>query len=1472
MDQLRGLKSVKTTSKTDFTFQALEWVSEDVNDDKAEDELDSDDEGFMEKLQQQANKDGVYTIWIYGCTENSESVAVKVLEFTPYFFVRVPYEIQESFKNLTLSRLVQDIKSKVPARFRESLVEAKIVKRKEFYGFTNDEKIKFVRFRFSSLRALRAYAYLFQAPFKIIGVHSKELFYQLYESNIDPILRLCHIQNLKPAGWITLTAGKMIAVNKHSKETKCNHEFNVVWNNLGPAVNPNIGPVIVASFDIECVSEDGSFPKAERPGDVIIQIGTTCHYNGQKTCFLKHIITLGQSDPIDGVAVESYETEREVLLAWTKFICNLDPDIICGYNIWGFDLKYMYDRAKILGIEEEFCQLGRIKNKQGKLIEKTLQSSALGQNFFYILEMDGRVQVDIMKVVQRDYKLDMYKLDFVAHTFLKSNKVDLSPKELFRKFKEGGSANIREIAVYCVQDCELCNGLMNKLEIVTNNVGMGNVCYVPFYWLFLRGQGVKIYSLVSRQCRLEEFLLKVQRKGADEDKGYEGAVVLVATPGIYMVPVSVNDFASLYPSSMISENISHDSIVYYKVLDNDNNIINMQNGKPGWFSKPIYRENEKNGILDDEMKKLGYKTNYIESVNYEGYYGDLTKKADDDEYACDMTDSGKKILGKTICCFVEKDLPDGKEEKNVIPRILENLLWERRVTRASAFYEEFHMKDGTVIDGNLAGPKEDAEFYYVAEYKRPPKKIKKEDVIERKQKYNDFQQKVLDGLQLAYKVTANSLYGQVGAPTSPIYFKELASSTTATGRKMLRTAKEMTEEHFPGARCVYGDSVTGDTPLILRDSDGIVLIQTIESLADEWFAYDGFKAGESNRKEKQQAMCDLEIWVTNHWAKINRVIRHKTNKRIFRISTQHGVVDVTEDHSLLDGKGVKIKPNQCEVGKTELLHGFPLEFKEFENDDFLNSPLEKRINFANEFINIGSHCKITAQKIYYLLKSVGKNVSIDFQGDFYTINEIENIGEKPFQILKKIDLGDIPEGEFVYDIETTSGRFNGGIGELTLKNTDSCFFDFSQHWEKVLGLKLEGRDALVKSIELCQKAGKIVTAALKKPHDLEYEKTFYPFVQLAKKRYVGNLYEDDPDHFHQKSMGIVLKRRDNAPIVKTIYGGIVDKILNEKNIQSAVDFFRNSVRELLEGKADMRELVITKTLRAEYKNPDSIAHKALADRMSERDPGNKPASNDRIPFIFIQTNAKKGEKVLQGDKVEHPDYIKENPEKCNPDYLYYLEHQIQVPCIQLLALALEQLKGYRPDWMDQSIINKMREKGKIESDIQDKIMALREQEAEKLLLGDIMRKFNNMQSKNTMITDFFTQRGSRFTDPDDISQLAPKKKIEPVGIDTLKAVAELKAKEPETHEDELKSTIIKVDKATAIRLSKIKKDKATAKVEEKAAAKVEEKPKSRKKIVDDTPEPSAETEVPVKEDKMKAKREAQKAALQLLTSSVRKRT
>ena len=203
---------------------------------------------------------------------------------------------------------------------------------------------------------------------------------------------------------------------------------------------------------------------------------------------------------------------------------------------------------------------------------------------------------------------------------------------------------------------------------------------------------------------------------------------------------------------------------------------------------------------------------------------------------------------------------------------------------------------------------------------------------------------------------------------------------------------------------------------------------------------------------------------------------------------------------------------------------------------------------------------------------------------------------------------------------------------------------------------------------------------LPEPESLAYEKTLFPFIILSKKRYVGNLYEDDPNKKpKQKSMGIVLKRRDNAPIVKHMYGGVIDILLNHYDLNSSVEFLRGCLQDLVDGKVPLEDLIITKTIRADYKDPTKIAHKVLADRMGDRDEGNKPAANDRIPYVYIHApNAK-----LQGDRIEHPEYIREM--KLVPDYSFYITNQLMKPICQLYALCIEKLADYSHPtnyWMD----------------------------------------------------------------------------------------------------------------------------------------------------------------------------------------------
>ena len=208
---------------------------------------------------------------------------------------------------------------------------------------------------------------------------------------------------------------------------------------------------------------------------------------------------------------------------------------------------------------------------------------------------------------------------------------------------------------------------------------------------------------------------------------------------------------------------------------------------------------------------------------------------------------------------------------------------------------------------------------------------------------------------------------------------------------------------------------------------------------------------------------------------------------------------------------------------------------------------------------------------------------------------------------------------------------------------------------------------------------------LNKPQDLEYEKTFFPFILISKKRYTGDKYELSAEKPKERtSMGIVMKRRDNAAIVKYVFGNVIEIIMNQKSVDLAMDWLRKTLKEITDGTIDQSMFVISKSLSGYYKNPDGIAHKVLADRMAERNPGDKPKPNDRIPYMYrvlsndmlydynnlYKSGPRKGKprdkKVLQGDRIEHPDYMKEK--NIPIDYALYISNQIMNPVKQVLDL------------------------------------------------------------------------------------------------------------------------------------------------------------------------------------------------------------
>ena len=207
-------------------------------------------------------------------------------------------------------------------------------------------------------------------------------------------------------------------------------------------------------------------------------------------------------------------------------------------------------------------------------------------------------------------------------------------------------------------------------------------------------------------------------------------------------------------------------------------------------------------------------------------------------------------------------------------------------------------------------------------------------------------------------------------------------------------------------------------------------------------------------------------------------------------------------------------------------------------------------------------------------------------------------------------------------------------------------------------------------------------------------------------------------------MGIVLKRRDNAPIVKDIYGGAIDILMKEKSVIKAIEFVKSMLDKLVNGEISIDKLIVTKSLRSHYKNPKQIAHKVLADRISEREPGNKPKSGDRIAYAYIVNHNKK---CLQGERIETPNFIIEN--NLQLDYAHYITNQIMKPLLQLFALVLESIPEFTKNKgvLTRSIkleklIEEATEKLKDSPDkLENKIQQLREKEVQSLIFDKYIK-------------------------------------------------------------------------------------------------------------------------------------------------------
>lgn len=496
-------------------------------------------------------------------------------------------------------------------------------------------------------------------------------------------------------------------------------------------------------------------------------------------------------------------------------------------------------------------------------------------------------------------------------------------------------------------------------------------------------------------------------------------------------------------------------------------------------------------------------------------------------------------------------------------------------------------------------------------------------------------------------------------------------------------------------KVIYGDSITGESPLLLMKNDQ-VYVETIQSIFGEndKIEYPGFKMFDKTiRLEKEFSFTDYKIWSDIGWVNIKKVIRHKCDKKIYKVLTHTGYVKVTEDHSLINENKEFIKPKECNLN-TKLLCSYPSEFNEtcktiskdrafiygffygdgscdryecpsglkyswalnnadmdvlnnlknllqkeypdntpviyntiessgvykltmnnpkflideyrekfYDSDRYKKVPTEI-LNSNNEIIQsffdgywAADGCRkdketigctrfdnkgqIGSAGLYYLMKKLGYNVSLNTRSDKEKMLRITVTKKKQRKVgnqIKKIEF--IEHNNYVYDIETDIGRFQAGVGDIIVKNTDSVFLsikfnrkDFEQNRKDAFKLAIQCGDNITNDV------------FKRPPIDLEFEKVYQPFILLTKKRYIGKKYEDTRDPLKLKTLttsGIAITKRNYCNMVKKCYKQVIDIIMDSSDLDEAISVYKKYIDRIDNYQIDTEDLVISAQIGKEY--------------------------------------------------------------------------------------------------------------------------------------------------------------------------------------------------------------------------------------------------------------------------------------------------
>ena len=378
---------------------------------------------------------------IYALNKKNETVVLRVDDFTPYVYLELPTIVNEKpitwdagKAQLLSDRINEQVGYFAPVRMR-FLFKKKLYFCQVDFKNKKEKMFPYLLLAFASHEKRKKYGWKVSGKnFFIRGIGN--VLCRIHEQDASPVLQLtCH-RKIPTAGWVRFS-GKQLGEDE--KITLCDYEYQVKWKNLSCEGGDDIPRPLILSMDIEVNSTNPQkMPDSGNPGDKVFQISCVLRREGEKTS-RNFLLTLGEPSPkyLKNVEILSFSTEADLLNGYAEFLQEYKPNIVTGYNILGFDIPYMIDRAKFNFVIDTFKRLGYPEFIPAQEREIKWSSAAYKVQNFKFLDAEGILHVDLFPLVKRDYKFNNYKLKTVSEFFIGQTKDPLTPQDIFKYYRIG---------------------------------------------------------------------------------------------------------------------------------------------------------------------------------------------------------------------------------------------------------------------------------------------------------------------------------------------------------------------------------------------------------------------------------------------------------------------------------------------------------------------------------------------------------------------------------------------------------------------------------------------------------------------------------------------------------------------------------------------------------------------------------------------------------------------------------------------------------------------------------------------------------------------------------------------------------------------------------------------------------------------------------------------------------------------------